>query len=174
MNVILPRNTSIPNKKTQIFSIFEDNQTFVNIEIYEGEREFTKDNRFLGTLNLDGINPMPKGKPQIEITFNIDSYFRLEVIALEKLTGKINKIFISKETRKTFKKDNEPFGSLLYKNLISSSKKNNIKNPKVYNINNPEKNNINNPEMYNINIPKKNNSNNSMMNNTNNFICSII
>ena len=70
---MIPRNTTIPTKKTQIFSTYADNQPAVDINVLQGEREFAKDNKQLGTFKLDGIAPAPRGVPQIEVTFDIDA-----------------------------------------------------------------------------------------------------
>ena len=73
MTKIIPRNTTIPTKKSEVFSTAVDNQPNVEIHVLQGEREFAKDNKSLGTFRLDGILPAPRGVPQIEVTFDIDS-----------------------------------------------------------------------------------------------------
>ena len=94
MNVIIPRNSTIPCKKTQIFSTDYDYQNSFIAEIYEGERQLTKDNYKLGTLKLEGITPMPKGKPEIEVTINIDANSIICVEILERSTRRENKMDI--------------------------------------------------------------------------------
>src|SRR5688500_4783604 len=95
MTVLIPRNTTIPTSKTETFSTAADNQSAVTINVLQGEREFARDNRLLGTFNLEGIPPAPRGMPQIEVTFNIDVNGILSVSAKDKATGKENKTTVA-------------------------------------------------------------------------------
>merc|ERR1712232_542063 len=97
MTKIIPRDTTIPTRKSQSFSTSQDNQSKVMIDVYEGERSMTKDNHPLGKFELAGIPPAPRGVPQIEVTFRVDSNGILEVTAADKGTGKSEKITITSE-----------------------------------------------------------------------------
>lgn len=92
---LITRNTTIPTKKTQVFSTAEDNQTAVDIRVVQGEREFAKDNKFLGQFRLEGIPAAPRGVPQIEVAFDLDANGILKVSATDKGTGKEQKITIT-------------------------------------------------------------------------------
>ncbi|MBS5342983.1 MAG: molecular chaperone DnaK [Clostridium sp.] len=98
MTKVIERNTTIPTKKSQIFSTAADGQTSVEVNVLQGEREFARDNKQLGLFKLDGIAPAPRGIPQIEVTFDIDANGIVNVSAKDMATGKEQKITISSST----------------------------------------------------------------------------
>jgi molecular chaperone DnaK len=98
MTVLIPRNTTIPARKTEVFSTAEDNQTAVDVKVVQGERPMAADNMLLGEFRLEGIPPAPRGTPQVEVTFDIDANGILNVSAKDRATGKEQKITITAST----------------------------------------------------------------------------
>ena len=98
MTKIIQKNTTIPTKASQTFSTADDNQPAVTIKVFQGEREFVRDNKLLGEFNLEGIQPQPRGMPQIEVTFDIDANGIIKISAKDKTTSKENKITIKSDS----------------------------------------------------------------------------
>jgi heat shock protein 5 len=107
MSKIIPKETVIPAKKSQVFTTYQDNQTTVTINIFEGERPLVKDNHALGKFDLTNIPPAPRGQPQIEVTFDVDENSILTVTAVEKGTGKTEKLVVTNDSGRLSKDEIE-------------------------------------------------------------------
>lgn len=107
MTNIITRNTTIPFRRSQVFSTYADNQSAVTIQVYEGERQFTRDNRFMGKFELSGIPPAKRGEPKIEVTFDINLDGILQVTAKNQMDGKVESITITNDSGRLSKEEIE-------------------------------------------------------------------